>query len=504
MLQKFRCVEVPVLLCILCLLNSCGFAGTSEVANSNNKLEPSDSSGPDSFEPRITVDISKSDALTKTKKDPSEYRVLGSDKEFLEFLDYNTEYGWLYVDECRIESFEFINDVEYLTRLILSNCYIPEGVTIPRTAALNHIVSIELIDIYGSGAADVLIDCLPLPTLEILSLCGQVTNKQPLAYTPSLTDIIISIPDPFTVISNNTHISGALEFDVHLDTDFFTAETINGVGAFKSIQFLRLPKKVSDISPIAYCESLRILDATNSEKINSLSPLRSLDQLEEILISYSTYESLPDSDKLYYNVENNSNADAVHVYIAGYYKLDEADEYLRLENQSITSFDFLEDFPNLKTLSIFNCEIADNLILPRINSLTYLSVEDPNVLAIISQNQQIAGRLQIGTGYTHEIDNVQSNIEPLTDLPGLDEFIFLESLTITDPVIDISALSSCKNLRALSLFYCTSLESIQALSSLSRFRLLVLPKDVFISLPKEEQSMFDNWKSYMPSISWRD
>lgn len=182
-------------------------------------------------------------------------------------MKINKGYVW------RIDSFDFLREFENIKKLIIYECYIPEGVTIPRMDALDDIVEIQMGCIYGSGAADVLADCLPLPKLDILSVSGAVPNKSALPTIPSLTDLYVSVPDTLSIISNNTQITGALGFGDPYVSVFEDIDNITEIEKFSSIQYLSLPPSVRDISPLAGCASLRILDASSNDRIDSLKPL---------------------------------------------------------------------------------------------------------------------------------------------------------------------------------------------------------------------------------------
>jgi Leucine-rich repeat (LRR) protein len=370
---------------------------------------------------------------------------------------------------------------------------------------------VNFCSIYGSGAADVLSSFLPLPKLEILSISGSVPNKDPLPTIPSLTVLHVATPNAMEVIKNNTHITGSLSFGVHLLDEVCDRNTdISGIEKFTSIQYLRPPSFVQDISPISGCTELRILDLSYSYNIDSLKPLYGLENLQEIMISGSVYYSLPNDERQRFTPDNNRDASAVHVYldthIHGHSEITtslEEGRLLRVSDRRIDSFDFLNDYPLLERLEIYDCDIAEGLDLPRIESLIELKIVAPNALGIIKNNTHLSS-LSIGTGHLRW-DDEKKNIPPLTNLSGLEHFTSLSFLTVFDPVYDLSALSGCVNLRRLSLMFVTyTLETIEPILGIPRLRYLHIDHVAFPELPIEQRELFNRQKPHMPSVFHND
>ena len=447
-------------------------------------------------------------AMMETQ-DPSTYDVLRDAKDYLTLMiGASGEYDHLFIYGWRIESFDFLAEFEGITSLAIYRCYIPEGVSIPKMEALSEVAEINLNIIYGYGAVDVLSDCLPLPKLDELYISGDVHNKTALPAIPSLTDLTVSVPDALSVIANNTHITGALRFGVpYHDMVYEDIETIAGVEKFSSIQYLRPPHSVRDLSTVAGCANLKILDLEHNAQIDSLAPLYGLEHLQEIIISGKAYGVLPEDERTHFTPDKNGDANAVHTYVDGIAFLglwDGAEgEHLELREQTIDSFDFLSDYPYLISLIISNCDIAEGLVLPVMGTLEYLHVQDPNALELVKNNTQFAGWLQIGYGdYYFSTDEIIT--PPIADLSVLEDFASLEYLTISFPVHDISALSGCVNLRKLSIMPTDSVETLIPLYELPRLRYLHIGPAVFRSLPMEEQEHFTSRKNYITSVHFYD
>lgn len=449
--------------------------------------------------PSVSVTTPADNPPTRTR-DPSTYNVLNAEnaKEHLT-LERSGNQAYLSIYSWRIESFDFLDEFEGITSLLISWCYIPPGITIPSTDALNSIVNIDFCEIYGSGAADVLSDCLPLPYLDALSLDGEVQNETALPTIPSLTDLYVSVPDALSVIANNAHITGSLRFG---ETYCDGIESIQGVERFSSIQHLELPRSVRDLTPVAGCAALKILNLLHNMDIDSLRPLYGLEHLQEIQISRNTYNELPEDEREHFSPHNNGDAYAVHVYIDP--PRSSADgQHCQLSGQIIDSFDFLLGYSNLKSLYIYDCDIADGLVLPEIGTLTRLYVVDPNVLDIIKNNTRLTEWLYISTGEYDYLGKYYDSPE-LTGLDGLEEFTSLESLTVGFPVYDLSALSGCANLRSVSLMHTASIETLGSLCELPRLRWLHINEVAFLALPAEDQEYFNSRKWYITQIVWRD
>ena len=431
-------------------------------------------------------------------QDPSAYDILRDAKDHLE---YNPEDGNLFIYMRRIDSFDFLNDFPGIKALSIYECYIPEGVAIPKTDALNEITSIAMYGIYGSGAAGVLMNCLPLPKLELLEIQGKELNKAPLPAIPSLTDLHVSAPNVMELISNNTHITGSLR----ISSNLAIISSVSGIEKFSHIQYLELPPAIRDISPLSGCSELRILKMIDHRFIDSLEPLYDLACLEEIIINDDVYNTLSKSDRERFSPMNNGDANAVHVYGVNDFSVsNNGEESLTLSGQKIKSFDFLKEYPSLKYLCIIDCDIDDGLVLPRIDTLVHLEVYDRNVLELIKNNTHLTGRLSIGASYPLYGEDGRLNTTLLSDLNGLEAFTSLETLSIKDPVHDISALSGCINLRGLLINNSPKIDTLEPIFALRRLRNLIIDPNAFRALPSEEQKRFDNRKPHLVQISWWD
>jgi hypothetical protein len=231
--------------------------------------------------------------------------------------------------------------------------------------------------------------------------------------------------------------------------------------------------------------------------------LFTLKNLEEIRINPDAYNALPDIEREHFTPENNSDSNAVHVY--GVSPLNETDSVLELKEQAIDSFDFLNDYPKLRVLTIINCDIAEGLALPKIESLYKLEIIDTDVLELIKNNSQLSGSLSIGTYIQLTADDATPTVPPLKNLAGLETFTALEELSVLAPVSDISALSNCANLRRLSLVYSRSIDTLNPLYELIRLRYLYIDYNAFQALPEEERERFWNReKLYLPLLEYRD
>lgn len=486
-----------VFLAILCLVCSCKASNESVTpAETDVPMSASQADLPleSSYLPIITI--------APDVREPEDYDIL---RDATQITNYDPEYGHLGLYEWRIESFDFLEEFKGVKSLSIASCYIPVGVTIPKTAALDDLIEFDSYNIIGTGVVDLLADCLPLPKLEILRMDGAGLSTAILPNIPSLTDIFVNVPNALEVISNNTHITGSLQFGVRFQTTVHEEiQSISGIEHFKSVQYLTPPHSVRDLAPLSGCTALRILDIYSSEHIDTLEPLYALEHLEEILMSQKLYDALSPADLEHFSLENNSDANAVHVYF-----IENRDESegatLSLRGVTIESFDFLLEYPNLKSLSISDCDIADGLVLPKIDTLVDLYIIDPNVMELIANNSHLPGALSIYTAESGPDSEWPPDVLPLSSLDGIERFTRLESLNVGDPVHDISAVAGCENLRVLSILASRSVDTLEPLFGLSRLRSLLIDPQVFRTLPLEEQQMFNGGfnRPHKPRGEWR-
>lgn len=458
--------------------------------------------------------------------------------------------GTLTLKNWRIESFEFLDDLWYIEEfsnvnsLNFVNIYVPQGVRIQPSDALEVLISINLENIHGSGSADVVYDILPLPNIRELSLSGNIPSENPLPYTPSLIDLYIVTPDAIEIIQNNTHISGIL----HLGRIKFPLtwtsswgggghddiKSLYGIETFTQLRALTVPRYVRDLSPLTGLESLRIVDLIYSEHIYSLAPLQGIPNLQEILICKDLYDVLSEYDRHIFTPTNNRYYDRVHVHFANIgHSFDisptivgsewTSDTILVIEGETIESFAFLRYHPEIRYLRIYDSEIlsfdyladyttnlvamsfgenivADGLIIPRIETLMNLTVSgSESVIQLIQLNSHLPGRLSIRLG--------DFQISPCYELPCsvlsfeyLKNFNYLQELAITTwwHTVDLSALSNMRNLHTLSLDV-IMIESFSPLFELSRLRQVFIERGLLLSirrceaLMQEEQKFNRNW-----------
>lgn len=252
--------------------------------------------------------------------------------------------GWI------IECFELLEKFNGIRALEIRDSHIPQGVTIPPLGALESLTYIELGGIYGSGAADILVDLLPLPNLRTLVLSGDVPSQNSIPHIPSLIDLYVVTPDTICIIQNNNHIAGILHLgSACWQTVIFglwggegnsEIKTLEGIENFTNIVALSLSQNISDLSPLANLKSLRILDITASKSIDSLMPLYGLQNLQEILMTREAHNALPPNEQELFNPRNNRCYYAVHVY---FYRV-----YFYYENYRETTFPELEEWRNFE------------------------------------------------------------------------------------------------------------------------------------------------------------
>ena len=421
----------------------------------------------------------------------------------------NLEYGTLLVYNWKIECFDFLSEFDNVRILMLIECYIPQGVTIPPIEQLNSVVEIHFSDIYGSGVADVLVDVLPLPNLDVLVLSGALPSTYALPTVPSLTDIYVDVPDASNIIVNNTHITGILSFSRYpnFESIYCSIQTLDSIGRFTQVQVLYLPAAVRDLSPLAEFMNLRILYINKNMKIDSLMPLYGLLYLQEIHIKDQAYYVLPKYERAIFTPDNNRYYDRIHVII-GYQNVFSdpnfihENERLWLENITIDSFDFLLEYPNLRALTILNCDIAEGLVLPRIDTLRDLHIFDTYALQLIQNNTHLPGRLEIGSSLLYVDEGVVDTT--FHNLIGIEHFANLSQLIIRAPVYDISPVSELHNLQTFSIWFSDSVQSLTPLSQITRLRTLVINHDAFRALSQEEQEYWEARKWYITRIEWRD
>jgi len=172
----------------------------------------------------------------------------------------------------------------------------------------------------------------------------------------------------------------------------------------------------------------------------------------------------------------------------------EYDEFL-IDSYNIYSFDFLIDFYNyhtFKSLSILHCNIKQELVIPRFETLQQLSVIDKDALRLIKNNTQIK-ILNIYSGYSpaYDASKAEKETPPLKNFFGIEKFDNLEELHTSDPVYDISALSECKNLHSLEIYGSKSIQSLQPLFNLKYLEYVLMDRDAFYALPEDEQNHFN-------------
>jgi hypothetical protein len=159
-----------------------------------------------------------------------------------------------------------------------------------------------------------------------------------------------------------------------------------------------------------------------------------------------------------------------------------------LRKRSIESFEFLENISSealeLTQIIIEDCTISDGTIIPYIESLTSLDIYDRNAYQIIQNNAHILD-LTINTGESQNFD-------------GLVQFEKLETLSSNDQINDLTALSSCKNLRILGIETTDEILSLEPLYNLPNLELVKLSEKTFAHLPDETHQHFSAQHFFAP------
>jgi internalin A len=220
-----------------------------------------------------------------------------------------------------------------------------------------------------------------------------------------------------------------------------------------------------------------------------------------------------------------------------------SEDFLQFQQKSISSFGFLKDFKNLRSLEIRGCDIADGAEIPHIGTLSELTVYDARAVPLAAGNPQAEMRLgSIGARFEDfdALDNYKNlagvsfeNCAFADDIalphcPALlkaeifncgerDAMILLNNPQIEElylgGVSDISALSQFKRLRHLDLTYndvadltplagCESLESLvltdgnynlrslKPLFGLKNLTRIQMGRKTYENIPREELEYF--------------
>ena len=407
----------------------------------------------------------------------------------------------LVLSRWRIESFKFLTEIGDITELHISESYITQGAFIPHSEPLNSLREIYLLQNYVSGVADILSEAHRFSALRTLKLSGEIVSETALPHIPSLTNLYVYVPDALEIIANNGHIEGILSFALGNGRGFLAEPrsditSLAGIEIFENIEMLIPPSSVQDISLVANNRALRFIDLSSNERIYSLMPLYELEHLLEVWISGEAYFALAENEREHFNPLNNRYSEKVHVYIVCLSEIETIGEgeLIFLYDKTIDCFEFLKNYPNLRYLFIFNCNIAGNLVLPRIDTLEHLSVIDQNAMNLIRNNYQLFGYLEIGSMWSRAEED-SSNITPIKDFTELEVFASLRHLAIRDPIYDLTPLSRLDNLHILSIMFTDELNSLEPLSRLPRLRLLHINHAAFRSLPANEIDYWINTRS---------
>jgi len=455
--------------------------------------------------------------------------------------------GNITLSNWHIDSFDFLYEFIYIKelkdvhKLTLRNVYISQGAKIWPSDALNSLEFISLENISGVGPADVLDELLPLPNIKVISLSGDITSENPLPYTPSLIDLYVVVPDAMYVIKNNTHISGILHmgrvaWSVPSPTwgggGHDAVATLDGLERFTQLQALSVPRNVRDLSPVRELESLRIIDLIYGDHIDSLMPLQSLDNLQDIMIRQESYNAFDEKEQKIFTPANNRYSDAVHVHFVDIdahipmrptviEKISQ-NNALYIQNDVIKSFAFLRDHPEIRHLFIMDSEIltfdylaeystdivslfigrnntiTEELVIPHIPSLQNLSVDSKNFAQLIQHNNHISGYLGIRTGSISDSVNPFES-EYVISFEELEKFKSVQELAIRGwgHTFDLSALSGMYNLHTF--IPEGMVKSFTPLFELPRLRQIVIdrPMSVYISKDNLLRQEIDEF-----NVSW--
>jgi hypothetical protein len=205
-------------------------------------------------------------------------------------------------------------------------------------------------------------------------------------------------------------------------------------------------------------------------------------------------------------------------------------DVVALQDLLIPSFDFLSDFENLKELTITDCTIAENAVLPHIDTLKQIKISGidgqsvfdfingslplPNLqyLLVIDETTKNDTALNeipslsfliVQTADPIEAVKYNSQIENLViatdgygrgdiqNLNGLEEFKNLKSLTVRAQFNDLSALSSCDNLEYLTISYAQSITTLKPLFALQKLATIEMDYQAYLGLPQEDRDHFN-------------
>ncbi len=206
------------------------------------------------------------------------------------------------------------------------------------------------------------------------------------------------------------------------------------------------------------------------------------------------------------------------------YNYDRSLEELHFTDMTIPSFDFLAEFKNLKFLSITSCAVPEGVTLPRLETLTGLSVchtegadafslvKDclplPNLksLSLVDSEEGFVlpridtlERLEISVPNVLEI--IANNHHVLTlllgdgtlglqNLNGLERFKNMTYLSVLEDVRDISALSGCESLRLLIVDHASGLRTLKPLYNLEHLEEIIMDQAAYRYLPQEDKDHF--------------
>ncbi|HHU56408.1 MAG TPA: hypothetical protein GXZ48_06955, partial [Acholeplasmataceae bacterium] len=262
-----------------------------------------------------------------------------------------------------------------------------------------------------------------------------------------------------------------------LTTDSFNAASPDNKYFNLNLSYNEVGFYIQDLTGVGYITSLRYLNISGQTKINDLSPIKSLKNLEALVANDCNISSLivnGDSilngfSKLYALDLSNNKLTTLN----GLEKLNNKDklEVLYLANNNITNISILSMFTNIKSLVLSNNKISDISSLQQLSRLNLLLL-DHNLIYEISSlsNLKRISTLALNNQETEKGDGISK----LTDIGPLRNMIELRHLYLQNNAIDdIDYLSTLVKLNTLNASY-NKIENMNVVSNLINLKYLNL------------------------------
>lgn len=220
--------------------------------------------------------------------------------------EYDDSYGYIRLNGVTILSFDFLYEIEdksKLSNISISDCIIPEGVTLPN---IDELTTLSITCIEGQDEVAFVNNSLPLPNLETLIIRtgsypgGIWKDAGVLDEISTLVAINILAANPIEVIANNNHIEHLVIFWMPYEdevTEKLAKMDLEGLENFKNVRYIIIYADFEDITPLSGCESLDDLEITAARSLKSLMPLADLENLAYIYMHSVAYDNLPEEDK---------------------------------------------------------------------------------------------------------------------------------------------------------------------------------------------------------------